>query len=343
MANNIVSKNGGLIDDTWNVNAQMMEAYINEVYDKELPWDAFVKDVFNVKTSKRFGEKIGSVTEFEDFMPMSADGANAPKDDIQSGPTKTIEHVTFKKQFRITREANEDGEIDFMKAKAANMVKSYKRTRAQLASDLLVAAAEELAESTAISIHGVSFDITTADGSPLFSKTHPGILNPLDVQSNRFTNAFGNDSSMLARLANIGANFRNGSGNYMGYTFDTIIVPSNCGRLIDLCKKIIVSEQVVGSDKNDKNIEKGNWKLIVDPCWHVSDPSTYEPYILMSSEANEELIGNKFYDRVKLDVTAHVDQDTDDMIWNGYSRMSAGFASWQHILMGGAAYGTTLI
>jgi len=342
MAANIVSKNGGLIDDTWNVNAQMMEAYINEVYDKELPWDKYVQDVFNIKTSKRFGEKIGSVTEFGDFAPMTADGASAPKDDIQSGPTKTIEHTTFKKQFRITREANEDGEIDFMQAKAANMVKSYKRTRAQLASDLLTAAAEDAAESTSISISGVTFSTATADGKCIFSKDHPGILNPLDKQSNRFTNAFGNDSSMLSRLANIGANFRNGSGNYMGYTFDTIIVPANCGRLIDLVKKIIVSEQVVGSNYNDKNIEKGNWKLIVDPCWHVSDPSTYEPYILMSSEANEELIGNKFYDRVKLDVTAHVDQDTDDMIWNGYARMSAGFASWQHILMGGARYGTTL-
>ena len=342
MAANIVSKNGGLIDDTWNVNAQMMEAYINEVYDKELPWDKYVQDVFNIKTSKRFGEKIGSVTEFGDFAPMTADGASAPKDDIQSGPTKTLEHTTFKKQFRITREANEDGEIDFMQAKAKNMVKSYKRTRAQLASDLLTAAAEDAAESTSISISGVTFSTATADGKCIFSKDHPGILNPLDKQSNRFTNAFGNDSSMLSRLANIGANFRNGSGNYMGYTFDTIIVPANCGRLIDLCKKIIVSEQVVGSNYNDKNIEKGNWKLIVDPCWHVSDPSTYEPYILMSSEANEELIGNKFYDRVKLDVTAHVDQDTDDMIWNGYARMSAGFASWQHILMGGARYGTTL-
>jgi hypothetical protein len=30
------------------------------------------------------------------------------------------------------------------------------------------------------------------------------------------------------------------------------------------------------------------------------------------------------------------------MIGNGYARMSAGFASWQHILMGGARCGTTL-
>lgn len=338
MANNIVSKNGGLIDDTWNVNAQMMEAYINEVYDKELPWDQYVKDVFNVRKSNRFGEKVGIVTEFSDFVPMSADGASAPKDDIQSGPTMTLEHTTFKKQFRITREANEDGEIDFMKAKAANMIKSYKRTRAGLASALLAANAGASVK-TSVTFGGLSFSCKAADGKPIFATDHPGILAGVSSQSNIFTNAFGNDSAMLARLANIGANFQNGSGNYMGYTYDTIIVPANCGRLIDLCKKIIVSEQVVGSNYNDKNIEKGNWKLIVDPSWHVT---TGEPYILMSSEANQELIGNKFYDRIALDVTAHVDQDTDDMIWNGYARFSAGFASWQHILMGGAGHGTTL-
>lgn len=342
MAANIVSKNGGLIDDTWNVNAQMMEAYINDVYSKKSNYDQYVNDVFNVKKSNRFGEKIGSVTEFGDFAPMSVDGAAAPKDDIQSGPTKTLQHTTFKKQFRITREANEDGEIDFMKAKALNMVNSWKRSRASLASKLLVANAEALTATTAVSIMGVTFDCTSADGKAIFAEDHPGIVTGVPAQSNIFQNAFGNDSSMLARLANIGANFMNGSGNYMAYTFDTIIVPSNCGRLIDLVKKIIVSEQVVGSSNNDKNIEKGNWKLIVDPCWHVSDPSTYEPYILMSSEANKELIGNKFYDRVALDISAHVDQETDDMIWNGYGRISAGFASWQHILMGGAAHGTSL-
>ena len=342
MANNIVSKNGGLIDDTWNVNAQMMEAYINEVYDKELPWDRFVKDVFNEGTSNRFGEMIGSLSEFSDFTPMAADGAAAPKDDIQSGPTKTLIHTTFKKQFRITREAKEDGRVDFMKAKAANMVKAYKRTRAGLASALLVGNAEALSTQVKVSFGGQLFDCTSADGKAIFAVDHPGIVAGVPTQSNIFQTAFGNDSTVLAKLANIGSNFMNGSGNYMGYTYDTIIVPSNCGRLIDLCKKIIVSEQVVGSNYNDKNIEKGNWKLIVDPCWHVSDPSTYEPYIIMSSEANADLIGNKFYDRVSLDVTAHVDQDTDDMIWNGYGRCSAGFASWQHMIMGGAAHGSTL-
>ena len=339
MAANIVSKNGGLINDTWNVNAQMMEAWINDVYNKASKYDDYIKSVYNVKKSNRFGEKIGSVTEFSDFVAQAADGAAAPKDDIQSGPTQTLEHITFKKQFRITQEANEDGKIDFMKAKGLNMVKSYKRTRAKLGSSILTANAGA-ADTPTITIDGVTFSCKSADGKSVFAVDHPGVVDPTDIQSNIFTNGFGNDSTMLATLANIGNNFRDISGNEMDYTYDTIIVPRNCGRLIDLCKKIIVSEQVVGSSNNDKNIEKGNWKLIVDPIWMAAAGT--EPFILMSSEANEELIGNNFYDRISLDVKAHVDQDTDDMIWNGRGRMSAGFASWQHMLMGGAGHGTTL-
>ena len=64
----IVSKNGGLIDDTWNVNAQMMEAYINDVYTEKSKFDQYVSDVFNVKKSDRFGEKVGSVTTVEHFL-----------------------------------------------------------------------------------------------------------------------------------------------------------------------------------------------------------------------------------------------------------------------------------
>ena len=336
----IVSKNGGLIDDTWNVNAQMMEAYINDVYTEKSNFDAYVKEVFIAQKSDRFGEKIGSVTTVGDFTPMTADGANAPKVDIISGPTKTLVHTTFKEQFRITREAKEDAEIDMMQAKARGMVQAYKRTRAKFASKALTANAEAGTTQTTFAFGGVSgFDCTSADGKAVFAVDHPLVVNDGITQSNIFTNAFGNDDKMLQILANYGKNFLNNSGNVMGYDFDTIIIPSNCPNLEKVVKKIIRSELQVGSNYNDVNIQQGLWKLIIDPCWQVS--AGHEPYILMSSQANKELLGNKLYDRVSLDVTAHVDDDTDDMIWNGYARMSVGFPSWQHVIMGGAAHGST--
>lgn len=336
----IVSKNGGLIDDTWNVNAQMMEAYINDVYTEKSNFDEYVKNVFIAQKSDRFGEKIGSVTTLGNFKPMTADGANAPKVDIISGPTKTLIHTTFKEQFRITREAKEDAEIDMMQAKARGMVQAYKRTRAAFASKALTANAEAASTQTTFSFEGVSgFDCASADGKAVFAVDHPLVVDDSVTQSNIFTNAFGSDTKMLNILANYGKNFLNNSGHVMGYDFDTIIIPSNAPRLQDTVLAVIRSELKVGSDYNDVNTQKGLWKLVIDPSWQVSAGA--EPFILMSSQANKELLGNKLYDRVTLDVTAHVNEDTDDMIWNGYARWSVGFPSWQHVIMGGAAHGST--
>ena len=337
----VVSKNGGLANDTWNVNAQMMEAYINDVATEKSDFDAFVSDVFNVKKSNRFGEKIGEITTFSDFVPTSTDGADATLDDIISGPTKTIQHTTFKKLFTITREMNEDNEVDLMQAKARGMIQAYKRTRSDFAAAALTANAEAVSTVTTFTFGGVSgFDCASADSKAVFAVDHPQTTYPEQTQSNIFTNPFGNDDKMLHILANYGRNFKNNSGIVMGYTFDTIIIPSNCPNLEKTVKKIIKSDLQVGSDYNDINVNKGLWKLIICPSWHVSNPAN-EPYILMSSQANKELLGNKFYDRVSLDVTGDVNITNNNMTWNGYSRFSCGFTSWQHMIMGGAAHGST--
>ena len=62
----------------------------------------------------------------------------------------------------------------------------------------------------------------------------------------------------------------------------------------------------------------------------------------MSSEANKELQGSQFFDRVPLDVRNEILNKSRNLEWSGYARMSAGFNSWQHVIMGGAAVGTTL-
>ena len=173
----------------------------------------------------------------------------------------------------------------------------------------------------------------------MFATDHPGKKAGVPVQSNVFTNAFGTDTKMLQRLQNIGRNYMNQSGIVMGYTFDTIIIPSNCPDLEDTIKRIIRSDLIVGSSNNDVNTQKGLWKLIIDPMWQVTSGA---PYILMSSEANKEMSGSVFYDRVTLDVKNQIDFDTRNLEWNGYGRMSAGFNDWRHVILGGASAGTTL-
>lgn len=327
------SKHGGLNDEAWKVIDTELSMVIQDTDTEKNKDDELVKALFNVKTSKKFGEKQGSMTEFGNFVEV-AEGDNAIADDIQMGFSKLIEHTQFIKGFTCTREAKDDGDIDMMKIAAANFVRAYKRSRAQFASDCLTS------EGATFVYGGKSYDKTTGDGKGLFATDHPGKKTGVGVQSNVFTNAFGNDSTMLYRLANIGRNFKNQSGNVMGYTFDTIVIPGNAPRLEDLVKRIIHSHQIVGSDYNDINTQEGLWKLVVDHRWEAA--ANTEPYILMSSEALKELNAGVFFDRVPLDVANEVDINSRNLKWSGYTRFSAGFYAWSAYILGGAQNGTSL-
>lgn len=327
------SKHGGLNDEAWKVIDTELSMVIQDTDTEKNKDDELVKALFNVKKSKKFGEKQGSMTEFGNFVEVS-EGDNAVADDIQMGFSKLIEHTQFIKGFTCTREAKDDGNIDMMKAAAANFVRSYKRSRAQFASDALVT------EGSTFLYGGKSYDKTTGDGKGLFATDHPGKRVGVADQSNVFTNAFGSNATMLYTLANIGRNFQNQSGNVMGYEFDTIVIPGNTPALEDLIKRIIHSSQIVGSNNNDINTQKGNWKLIVDHRWTAA--ANTAPYIIMSSEAQRELNAGVFFDRVALDVANEVDINSRNLKWSGYARWSAGFYDWRFAIMGGAQAGTTL-
>ena len=130
----VFSKNSGLNDDLWKVEAQVLQAVMNDTDTEKNDYDKFVTDVYNEKTSKKYAEKLGSVTSLGNFDIVD-EGDKAPMDDIQAGQSKLIVHNTFSKSFACTREMKDDGDVDVMKTMAANMVRSYKRTRAQFASD----------------------------------------------------------------------------------------------------------------------------------------------------------------------------------------------------------------
>lgn len=330
----VVSKNSNLNDNLWNEWSDQLIAVLQDTDTEKNDADEFVDAVFNVKKSTKFGEKATGLTEFSDFE-IVGEGGTAVQDDLQEGFSKLIEHKAFMKKFVLTAEMAEDSAVDMMKAKAVNFVNSYKRSRAQYASNALTAQAATFTFGQASGL-----DATTGDGKALFAVDHPGKKVGAPAQSNVFTNAFGTTSEMLNRLAVIGRNFKNSSSVPMGYTFDTIIIPSNCYALEDTIKKIIRTDLMVGSQLNDINTQKGLWKLIVDPFWQVEDGS--EPYILMSSQANKEMLGNLFFDRIPLTMKDEVDIDTHNYIWSGRARFSAGFSNWAHVILGGAKEGTTL-
>ena len=327
------SKHGGLNDEAWKVIDTELSMVIQDTDTEKNKDDELVKALYNVKSSKKFGEKQGSMTEFGNFEEVT-EGDNGIADDYQMGFSKLIEHHQFIKTFLCTREAKDDGDIDMMKQTAANFVRAYKRSRAQFASDALVA------EGTTFLYGGKSYDKTTGDGKGLFATDHLGKKTGVAAQSNVYTDAFGNDATVLYKLANVGRNFKNQSGNVMGYQFDKIIIPGNCPRLEDLIKRIIHSEGIVNSANNDINTQKGIWELIVDHRWEAA--SGTEPYIIMSSEANRELNAGVFFDRVALDVSNEVKNASRNLEWSGYARWSAGFFDWRAFILGGAQNGSSL-
>ena len=328
----IFAKNSGLNDDLWKVNDQIVRAVLQDTDNEKNNDDELVNAIYNVEKSDKFGEKISSLTEMGNFDIVD-EGDAGVQDEIQQGFSKLIVHKQFMKGFTCTAEMNEDGDINSMKVAAANYIRAYKRTRAQFASDALTT------EGASFVFGGKTLDKTTGDKKGLFATDHPYVKGA-GTQSNVFTAAFGNDSTNLNKLANIGRNFKNASGNVMGYTFDTIIIPGDCPVLEDTIRKIIKSDLTVGSNFNDVNTQKGLWKLIVDHRWTTGGASS--PYILMSSEANKELQAAMFYDRIPLTIKDWVDNKTGNLEWMGRARMSAGFNNWQAFIMGGASNGSPL-
>lgn len=329
----IFSKSSGAANDYWNEWADMIQMKMKDTDNEKNNDDELVNALFNVKKSKHFGEKIAGLSTFGNFEAVD-EGAEAPADTLKETEPKLITHSEFKKLFEVTKTMKEDLQFDIVATKAAAYVRAYKRSRAEFASAALTSAAKTFTYGSKTGL-----DSTTADGLALFDKAHTG-LTGVATQSNVFTNAFGNDDAMLNRLANIGMNFKNATGHVMGYTFDTLIVPGNAYRLITLGKKIINSDQQVGSSFNDVNVNKGIWKLVVDHHWQVAEGA--EPYIIMSSQANKDLMGSMFYDRTPLEIEQDVDVRTQNLISSGRGRFSAGFGDWRHIIMGGAAAGTEL-
>ena len=334
----IFSKSSGVNDDLWNEWAGQLVAVMQDVDNEKNNYEETLHKIFNVKKSKKFGEKTTGMTEFSNF-DIVAEGANGTQDELSETYAKLITHYQFLKTFVCTAEMAEDGQIDVMKTKAANFIRSYKRSKLEFATALLTGAtAKTFSYGTKTGL-----DCTTGDGQPIFSTAHPCFKHKGEAsynQSNVFTNPLGSDAKMLNRLANIGRNFKNDSDVVMGYNFDTIIIPGNCWELEETVKKIIGSTGEVGTNNNDINTQRGKWQLVVNPLWIAADGTN--PYMIMSSEANKELLGNLFYERIGLTMKDDVDVNSHNLIWSGRTRFSAGAAGWRHIIMGGATVGTTL-
>ena len=297
--------------------------------------------LFNVEKSNRFGETIVGGNEFDVFQ-ATEEGDGAEADCLLNTYQKFIEHIQFTKEFTITAEMMEDamyGVAADAKHRAENFVRAYYKTINKICEKALI---ESTKATTTYA--GANLDLTTGDGLPLFSKSHAWGSGETGygTQDNYFWgDIFGTGSTsdreystetFEAALYTLAGKIRNmvdERGEPLGYTADTVIIPGNNPKLEAIVKKVCGSEGALGNGYNDINLHYGNWNVIVLPSWQPTDMRL----MVMSSEANKNLCGNMFFNRIPLTVTNWVDNHTGNYIWNGRCRFGVGFGSYKHIVM----------
>ena len=293
---------------------------------------SILKALFNVEKSKKFGETILGQSDFDTFMAVE-EGQGAENDNIHETYKKFIEHIQFMKEFTITAEMMEDANFGVAadaKRRAENFTRAYYKTMSKLGSFALINGTE----SSAI-FNRARVDLTTGDNLPLFSGAHTYHLDKLKgkTQSNYYYGEFAESADAFEQYLNVISNnirnYKDENGEVMGYVADTLILPGNRPGLESIAKKVCGSERVAGSNDNDVNIQYGNWTIVILPDWQTTD----DRIMVMSSEANKNLAGNMFFNRIPLTVNSWVDNHTGNYIWNGRCRFGVGFGSWKHIAL----------
>ena len=332
MSNFIYSAMSGKNDPMFGKFEHPIKALIeneSNIYEKR---KTILDLLYNVEKSNRYAETTIGESDFDTFQSKQ-EGQGAENDNVEATFKKTIEHIEFAKEFTITRKMADDARFGMgadMKNKPKKFVRAYYKTRVKLAAQALINATK-----TSMVFNKAKVDLTTGDKLTLFHKAHPYYTDKMKgkTQSNYFYGEISDSPATLEDalgvLANKVRNFKDENGEVMEYVADIVIVPCNRPKLETMMKKVVGSERTVGSNNNDINTQYGNWTLVVLDGWETTD----DRFMVMSKEANENLLGNMFYNRVALDITSGIDQHTRNYFWNGYCRFGVGFNTWKHIAL----------
>ena len=331
MANNVIySKMVGTNDAMYGKFIHPIKMLIESESNACEKNEPILKALFNVEKSNRYSETVIGESDFDVFQSV-VEGAGAENDSVGQTFAKTISHHTFMKEFTITKEMADDSKIGIaadIKAKPAKFVRAYYKTRTKLACTALINGTKN-----SCTFAKTKLDLTTGDGLSLFHNAHPYHNEKIkETQSNYFSGNFNTASDleiMLNKAANKLRNFKDENGEVMEYVADTIIIPTNRPEFEAMVKKVVGSERTVGSNNNDINTQYGNWNIVVLPGWESDD----DRFMIMSSDANAQLSGSMFYNRVALDIHSWVDSHTRNLVWNGYCRIGVGFNTWKHIAL----------
>ena len=333
----IYSKNSGFNDAAIGRISTPIKMLIEHESDLLTKNGGICDWLFNVEKSSKFGETIAGHNEFDVFK-AAAEGGGAELDTLATTYSKFIEHIQFMKEFVITAEMMEDavnGIATDAKRRAQNFTRSYYKTINKICEAALIGGVGSTCDFS-----GASIDTTTYDDLPLFNSAHKwgGAHGSTGTQSNYYygklfsTAGTASTETFEAALAELAVKLRNmkdENGDILGYTADTLILPGNRPKIEAIAKKVCGSAGALGNGYNDINLHYGNWNIVVLPNWQTTD----DRVMVMSSEANKNLSGNMFFNRVPLTISNWVDNHTGNYYWNGRCRFGVGFGTYKHILL----------
>lgn len=328
----IFSVSGGLRDSDFGKLLDPLHAVIQQESDLLEKRVHLVDSLFNVEKSNHYAETYEVSSGLGDFMAVE-EGGEPETDGSEITGKKVVENIAFMKRTVTTRNAMEDAHMRIspeMKRGLRQFIGSYYVTRDRIAS-----AALTNGENKSIVINKATVDLTTHDELPLFHKAHKwGGKKKSGTQGNLFYLADGADAfasveymeDLFNEMSGKLRNMKNENGEPMGYSADTVRIPGNRLKLEKYLRKLFGSEYAGMVENATVNTQHGRYNLFVDPYWQ-SDKDVID---IMSSEANEAVMGNIFQNRAKLMVKTQED--------NGFNlahiarcRFGAGFGSYKHI------------
>lgn len=289
--------------------------------------------IFRKVQSDHYGEAYISVTAADDWEPVGENGAH-PNNGFTEGYRQTIENMTWKTRFTITREMADDGNITEMTQLAKRKANSYYRTLERFFASMLMSAANG---NTSMTFGGKSFPIDGADGQALFYTAHVPKVSGAN-QSNLYADAF--SASNLFKACTAMQNLKGENNETLDLNPDTIIIP-NVATLKEAVYTAIASYQAPGTANNDINTVMGKLNVIVWPYLNDYLGSLTAPWILMDSQFMQEHDCAIWQERVPVEMKDKVG-DNDEFIWDGYARFGGGFVDWRGLMCLGVTGGSNL-
>ena len=295
---------------------------------------SMLKDFFCMGKSDNYGDLLTGMTAMNGFEDVGENGAY-PADSMEMGYDKMLIYHTWKDSFAISQEMVEDARLMDMRKKPMAFINGYHRTRENFGAALFGGA---IAGKKMVEFKGKKYDISSADGAPVFSTSHKPKVSGA-AQSNLFSNEFSVDALDRAEAAM--QQFRGDNNELLGIAPVTIAIPNQPA----LKRKVfaaIGADQDPDTANNGFNFQYGRWNVRIWSYLNQFVGTGVEPWMLIDDAYNEEVGGAVWNDRIPLNVKSTINETNDANIWLGRARFNATFNDFRFACLGGIAGGTDL-